>query len=131
MERFVLKGKLLIDGTGRPPIENGVVLIEGNRIAAAGGEKDVIPPTNVKVIDCGAQVLIPGLIDCHNHLAMDPTLDNWPARLNDSDAEQAIRATVHMGIDLKTGVTMDDIRNLKRVETVISRGKLLYSGVNE
>lgn len=32
-------------------------------------------------------------------------MDNWPARLNDSDAEQAIRATLHMGIDLKAGVT--------------------------
>jgi len=95
----------LIDGTGRPPIEKGAVRIQGDRIVAVGAEKDINPLPGVQIIDCRDQVLIPGLIDCHSHLSMDPTQENWPARLNDSDAEQALRAVYNLAADLKAGVT--------------------------
>ena len=105
MNQLVVRGGLLIDGTGRPPIEKGVVHVEGDRIVAVGTEENVKPASGAKVVDCGDQVLIPGLIDCHNHLALDPTLENWPARMNDSDAEQTLRAVKNLAVDLKAGVT--------------------------
>lgn len=105
MNQVVIKGAWLIDGTGRPPIEKGAVRIQGDRIVAVGAEKDINPVSGVQIIDCRDQVLIPGLIDCHSHLSMDPTQENWPARLNDSDAEQTLRAVNNLGADLKAGVT--------------------------
>jgi imidazolonepropionase-like amidohydrolase len=105
MNSFIVKGAWLIDGTGRPPVENGAVRIEGERIAAVGTEKEIGAPPAFRVIDCGDQVLIPGLIDCHGHVSMDPTQDNWPARLNDSDVEQTLRAVNNLAADLKAGVT--------------------------
>ena len=105
MNSFIVKGALLIDGTGRLPIENGAVRIEGERIAAVGPEKEIGAPEGFRVIDCGDQVLMPGLIDCHGHVSMDPTQENWPARLNDGDAEQALRAVNNLAADLKAGVT--------------------------
>ena len=36
VQPVVLKGARLIDGTGRPPIENSVLVIEGKQIVAAG-----------------------------------------------------------------------------------------------
>ena len=105
MNQVVIKGAWLIDGTGRPPIEKGAVRIQGDRIVAVGAEKDINPVSGVQIIDCRDQVLIPGLIDCHSHLSMDPTQENWPARLNDSDAEQTLRAVYNLAADLKAGVT--------------------------
>jgi imidazolonepropionase-like amidohydrolase len=105
MKQLLVKGKLLIDGTGRPPIEKGAILIEGDRIAAIGSGDNVIRDPDAQVLDCGNEVLIPGLIDCHNHLSMDPTQENWPARLNDDDIELTIRAIINLAVDLKAGVT--------------------------
>jgi len=79
MNQLIMKGSLLIDGTGRPPVEKGMIKIDGDRIAAVGPEKEVGMTAGIPVIDCGDQVLIPGLIDCHCHVSMDPTQENWPS----------------------------------------------------
>ncbi len=105
MNAWIVKSDLMIDGTGRPPIKKGAVRIEGDQIAAVGTEKEIGSASGAQVVDCKDQVLIPGLIDCHNHLSMDPTQDNWPARLNDSDAEQTLRAVRNLAVDLQAGVT--------------------------
>jgi imidazolonepropionase-like amidohydrolase len=105
MNSLIVKSLLLIDGTGKPPIPKGAIRIEGDRIAAVGPEKEVRSSAGFRVIDCKDQVVIPGLIDCHNHISMDPTQDNWPARLNDGDAEQTLRAVNNLALDLQAGVT--------------------------
>ena len=105
MNQLIMKGSLLIDGTGRPPVEKGMIKIDGDRIAAVGPEKEVGMTAGIPVIDCGDQVLIPGLIDCHCHVSMDPTQENWPARLNDSDVEQTLRAVNNLAADLRAGIT--------------------------
>jgi imidazolonepropionase-like amidohydrolase len=48
---------------------------------------------------------MPGLIDCHNHLSLDPTLDNYLYRMNDSIPELTLRASTTMAVDLQSGVT--------------------------
>jgi imidazolonepropionase-like amidohydrolase len=105
MDPLIVKGSLLIDGTGRSPVEKGAVRVEGDRITAVGPEKEIGAPAGFRVIDCRDRVLIPGLIDCHNHVSMDPTQENWPARLNDGDVEQTLRAVNNLAADLKAGVT--------------------------
>lgn len=105
MNRTIVRGRLLIDGTGRPPIPKGAVLIEGDQIAAVGTEAAIGPVAGATVVDRGEEVLVPGLIDCHNHLTLTPSLDNYPARLLDSDIELTLRATANMLIDLRSGVT--------------------------
>src|SRR4051812_43054091 len=47
----------------RPPIENGFVTIDGERIVAVGAEAN-----GDKVIDLGRVALIPGLVNTHTHL---------------------------------------------------------------
>ena len=41
MGRIAFKGGTLIDGTGKEPIENSVILIEDNRIVKVGSEREV------------------------------------------------------------------------------------------
>lgn len=41
---IIISGARLIDGRGGPPLENSVVVIEGNRIVAAGARGSVQVP---------------------------------------------------------------------------------------
>lgn len=58
----------VIDGTGQPPIQKGVVVIEGKQIVDVGTEGSVEVPREAKVIDVGGRAVMPGLIDAHMHL---------------------------------------------------------------
>ncbi len=67
-QTLVLAGGRLIDGYGGPPIENAVVVIEGNTIRAAGPESAVKIPAGARVIDTNGYTMMPGLMDMHVHL---------------------------------------------------------------
>lgn len=104
-ERTLIKGRLVIDGTGNPPIEGGVIWVEGERILKVEKKEEFKEIADVHVLDCSDQTLLPGLIDCHNHLSLDPTLQNYLYRMNDSIPELTLRATATMAVDLRSGVT--------------------------
>lgn len=64
-----LVGARLIDGTGGPVVDNATVLVNDERIEAAGPGAAVTLPSNTEVMDVSGLTLLPGLIDCHDHLA--------------------------------------------------------------
>ena len=65
----LIRAARLIDGTGRPPVENGAVLIEGPTILAVGPTDQVAAPEGapVEVLDFGDKTVMPGMVDCHTH----------------------------------------------------------------
>ncbi len=65
---LVLDGGTLIDGTGRPPVADAVVVVEGTRITAVGTRGRVAYPANATVIPLNGRTILPGLIDGHVHL---------------------------------------------------------------
>lgn len=65
---LVLEGGTLIDGTGRTPIADAVVVVEGARIKAVGTRGQVSYPPNATVIRLDGRTILPGLIDGHVHL---------------------------------------------------------------
>jgi imidazolonepropionase-like amidohydrolase len=67
---FAIVGARIIDGTVRPPIENGVVLVRDGRIAAVGSRQAVTLPTGVRTIDARGKTITPGLWDMHAHAAL-------------------------------------------------------------
>ena len=64
---IVLLGATLIDGSGRAPLRNSIVVIEGDRIVAVGSRGKVRVPPDARVIDASGLVVAPGFIDPHNH----------------------------------------------------------------
>lgn len=64
---IVLLGATLIDGSGRAPLKNSVVVIEGNSIVAVGSRGRVRIPADARVVDARGLVVAPGFIDPHNH----------------------------------------------------------------
>jgi len=66
----ILRAGTLIDGTGAPPVRDAAVVIHNGRIetvTTAGASAG--PPTDHEVIDASRFTVLPGLIDCHDHLA--------------------------------------------------------------
>ena len=64
-----LVGANLIDGTGGPVVNDATVLIDGERIVETGRREAVALPPNTEVVDLAGLTLMPGMIDCHDHLA--------------------------------------------------------------
>ena len=64
-----LVGANLIDGTGGPVVNDATVLIDGERIVETGPRLAVTLPPGTEVIDVAGMTVMPGMIDCHDHLA--------------------------------------------------------------
>jgi imidazolonepropionase-like amidohydrolase len=71
----VLTAARLIDGTGAPVVRNGVVIVTGDTIVAAGPAASVSVPHGALVIDLGDATLLPGFIDAHTHIIGRPLSD--------------------------------------------------------
>jgi imidazolonepropionase-like amidohydrolase len=68
--RLYIHGARLIDGSSdAPPNEPYALLVEGSRIRAVGPERELRQPDGAAAIDASGMTIMPGLIDCHDHLA--------------------------------------------------------------
>ena len=66
----VLKGGRLIDGTGGGPVAGATVVIRDGHIDAVTTKAAGNWPESAEVIDVTGMTVLPGLIDCHDHMAM-------------------------------------------------------------
>jgi imidazolonepropionase-like amidohydrolase len=65
----ILRGATLIDGTGAPPLREATLVVQDGRVESiATGATGPWPPSH-EVIDATGLTVLPGLIDCHDHLA--------------------------------------------------------------
>lgn len=75
---LVLKGGLLIDGTGASPVKNAVVVIINERIEYIGPATKVVLPNNANVININGATVLPGFINVHVHKAYSADrLSTW------------------------------------------------------
>lgn len=99
-----LVGGRLIDGWGGAPVNQSVVLIEGERIKAVGTVDSLPVPTGAEVIDCRGMSVLPGLWDCHVHTMLLGHSDyahwdkTYPARFEKEIMPAAARQLLNAGI---------------------------------
>lgn len=92
------------DGTDAPALEQRVLLVEGERVAAALRASEA--PSDLLIEDLGDVTLLPGLIDAHVHLIWDGAHPQpEEQRRAESVAKGAVRATRHAADTLACGVT--------------------------
>ena len=76
----VMIGATLIDGNGGKPVPDAVVLINGTKIDQVGIRDHVDILDDAEVIDVTGKTIMPGMFDCHAHLAAHarPTSRTYP-----------------------------------------------------
>lgn len=79
----VLRAARMVDARRGAVVPNAVVVVQGERITAAGS--DVAVPTGATVIDLGDATLLPGLIDSHTHL-----LQNYDPKIGGDDPNMVL-----------------------------------------
>src|SRR5258706_7675812 len=130
--RVAIRAGHLIDGKSDKPLENALIVIEGDKIVSvAGGGK---ARAGVEVIDLTKATVLPGFIDTHTHVLLqgDITAEEYDAQLlKESIPYRAILAARNAQIALSHGFTA--IRDLETegamyadvdVKTAIAKGEV-------
>src|SRR5262249_19851110 len=64
---LALVGARLVDGSGAPPVEDATVVVDSDRIVAAGPRATTAVPAGARRIDVAGATIVPGLWDMHAH----------------------------------------------------------------
>jgi imidazolonepropionase-like amidohydrolase len=93
----------LIDPDSGTVLAGQTILIRDNKIEAVGN--NVTIPSNAKIIDLTRMIVLPGLIDCHTHLA-DGAHDSEPMGVfRKTAAELALESVPNARVTLESGFT--------------------------
>lgn len=104
---YVIKGRV-IDGSLKPPIENGIVAIEGERIKWVGHAAELPQPytsPEYEVIDLPGRSILPGLIDGHTHISFGESRSEEENALYTPPEFRALKAMYYAKKVLQAGVT--------------------------
>ena len=140
MNNYILKANTILCGKDLTPKKNAAIEINDGKIGKIYENANIIPTELAdRIVDLGEQTLMPGMIDCHNHLGLDTRLENHLVKMNDCEAEQTIRGLKTMKDDLISGVTtsrcmgdrfyIDVICKKAQKEGRIQGPKLIVSGI--
>ena len=102
---LALCGKQLIDGTGQELVENGVIVMEGDRITSVGPYESVTVPGDARIIELPEHTLAPGLIDAHSHASIQTVGSEMAEVRGRQEGEVTVWAVYWLGKDLRSGVT--------------------------
>ncbi|HEX5043133.1 MAG TPA: amidohydrolase family protein [Candidatus Polarisedimenticolaceae bacterium] len=67
-KRIVLAHVRVIDGTGKPAMEDRNVVLESGKIASVSPGADVAPSDGTTVLDLRGRTVLPGLVGMHDHM---------------------------------------------------------------
>jgi len=106
-DTFLLRPARVFDGVNPAPHDGWSVLVEGDRISAAG--PNVSAPAGAKVMDLPGTTLMPGMIEGHSHLFLHPYNETlWDDQvLHEPLALRTARAVVHAQVTLEAGFTTE------------------------
>jgi imidazolonepropionase-like amidohydrolase len=105
---LVRAGHLLDVKTGKL-LDGQTIVVVGETIQSIAPTADVQAQAGDTVVDLGGMTVLPGLIDVHTHLTMNPDFDPY-RELTSTDAKEAINGVVNARITLMAGFT--SVRNV-------------------
>ena len=90
----------LIDPDSGTVLTSQTILIRDGKIEAVGNNVSI--PSNAKIIDLSKMTVLPGLIDCHTHLAEGADGDEW---FKEAAAQIALESVPNARVTLESGFT--------------------------
>lgn len=112
---LVLINGFMIDGTGRDAVQNAVVVIRGDRIAAAGTSGSVEIPSDANIFDLKGAAILPGFINTHTHYVYDP---------------RTLKAFARAGVTTVRDLQDSDPARMKKRSWFTRRDELAKDGFN-
>ncbi|HEY0947057.1 MAG TPA: amidohydrolase family protein [Opitutaceae bacterium] len=79
----------------RPPIENGVLVVQGGKIVAIGAAGTVSISADAEIHDVAGKTLMPGLVDSHSHIG------GWPSFGSDNSSPLQPEVRVLDALDVR------------------------------
>lgn len=136
-ELLILKNAVLIDGTGNPPVENSIIVIEKEKIIEVTTPDKYEIPDGAKVIDLTGKYIMPGLIDMHAHVTflINNVSDefNYDRNVSEKILKDLLRYGIttvrNPGAPTKDGIKLrDDVNaNILNGPRIFTAGNILNS----
>jgi imidazolonepropionase-like amidohydrolase len=101
---YILNNARVIDGTGGV-LEDRFIVIEDTRIRELGPRDDLPPTPTFPVIDVAGRTVLPGIIDCHVHLAADGIPESLDQVIADPAGVSVLRMARNARRTIAAGVT--------------------------
>lgn len=103
----IIRAAQLLDVRDGRVLANQAILVEGDRIRQVGPAAGIVTEfgRGATVVDLGNSTLLPGLIDCHNHILGNPKDQSSTADLRMSSPQQALWGLHNLQIWLAHGFT--------------------------
>lgn len=106
MSELVLRGGRVIDGTGREPVADAGLVIDGDRIRQVDRTDRLRAGRDARVVDLDGRTVMPGLVDLHTHLSYHASEPNaWRLEMEESVELTTVKATLNARAILATGFT--------------------------
>jgi imidazolonepropionase-like amidohydrolase len=116
---LVLTGTL-VDGTGKEPLTDAVVVIKGKRISAVGSRKEITIPGNARFFSFPGGTILPGFINTHVHSKYDEgLLQTW--------AREGVTTVRDLGASVNTAwfTLRDKLRGKPQCARLVAAGPIL------
>jgi imidazolonepropionase-like amidohydrolase len=121
-----IKAGRLVDPQAGVVLPDQVILVRDNKIEAVGRGLSI--PADAKIIDLSQMTVLPGLIDCHTHLADGPTDDGDPfSQLKKTAAQVAFESVPNARTFLREGfTTVRDVGVYRALNDVAMRDAIAH-----
>ena len=132
MSHTALLARTVLVGTELEAMQDGCVVLKDDKIEQILPKAQFLAESHDQcdVIDLGEKTLLPGMIECHNHIGMDARIPDHLQMMNGSECELTVTAVKTLEDDLLSGVTtarcMGDRHYLDvKLRAEIQRGRLI------
>lgn len=124
-------GFTLIDGTGAAPVADAVLVVRGQRIAAAGPASRTPVPDGAQRIDLSGRTVMPGLVNAHGHAGATVGLESRPELYTEENlrrqlalyARYGVTTVISLGDDREAGFRLrveNDSADLRRARLYVA-----------
>jgi imidazolonepropionase-like amidohydrolase len=126
---LVMTGATVVDGTGAPPLANGVIVIRDGRIAAIGPASRVRIPDGIERLDLRGKTVLPGFVNAHGHANETSGLQSGPQFNTRENVERQLTLYAQYGVTSVFSLGGDGAAGLAlRDEPARGRARLFVSG---
>ncbi len=97
-ETTVIEGATVIDGVSKEPIQDAILVVEGNTIRSVGRRGSVAVPAKATKINAAGKTIIPGLVTLHGHVGRTEGLEANEEFFNRARIERDANAYLYYGV---------------------------------